>query len=65
MRPSFFNDTWCRVNGDELQNRGWAIPALLLLVGGLGGIAVNGRLSEGIKEKLEEESGAENRLTDD
>ena len=65
MRSSFFNDTCCRVNGDELHNRGWAIPALLLLVGGLGGIAVNGRLSEGIKEKLEEENGAENRLIDD
>jgi len=42
------------VSGDELQHPGFSVPALLLLVGGLAGIAVNGRYSETIREHKDE-----------
>ncbi len=48
------NSRCCRVSGDELQHPGFSVPALLLLVGGLAGIAVNGRYSETVREHKEE-----------
>jgi glucose uptake protein GlcU len=48
-----------RINHEELSRPGFSIPALLLLVGGLAGIAFNGRLSEMIRDQREKEQGEE------
>lgn len=44
-----------RANNEKLGHPGFSIPALLLLVGGLAGIGLNGRFSELIREQREKE----------
>lgn len=44
-----------RINDEKLSHPGFSIPALLLLVGGLAGIAFDGRFSEMIRDQREKE----------